>query len=274
MLAVYARKTHFRRNGIYRVFRLAFYQDILANALGVRTYTPRNIPQRGRLRLINWGCSEVPNTAADIEWVGNTPEAVATLSHKRKMFRALASANVPCLEWTTDKEAALGWQNAGHTVYARLTLQGHSGKGIVRVKAGEPLPDAPLYTKAVEGKFREYRVHVFDGEIVSVQQKKRMSDGAAQAKRIRIPDAETRAAVRTYRNGWVFCVDNVTPLSENARKIAIDAISACGAKAGATDLLTQGDKTLVIETNSAPALRSPSVKAAYTQKVQEVVAHD
>lgn len=268
MLAVYARKTHFKKSGRYGPYRLAFYQDMLAQALGTRTFTPRYTEPRPRLRLVNWGCSEKPNLPINVEWVGNTPEAVAVLGHKRKMFDAFRKAGVPALESTTDVDVANKWLEDGGTVYVRHTLQGHSGKGIERVTPGNGiLPKAPLYTKGITGKFREYRVHVFNGQVICVQQKKRMSAATMQAKGFNV-DEETRSAVRTYRNGWVFSVENITPLDDAAKKIAVDAITACGATAGATDLLTTCKLgAVVIETNSAPALRSPTVKQAYVDAI-------
>lgn len=263
MIGIYARKTHQGKR--FRVNRKEFYQDLLARDLGAPVYTPdMNIP-RGT-KLVNWGCSATAKGMPVVEWLGNDLNGVACLSHKLRMFRMLEEAEVPCLDWTTDYAQAAHWLNDRHIVYERATLQGHSGKGIRRVKPGQALKEVPLYTKAIEGKFREYRIHVFDGEVICVQQKKRMSPATMQAKGFNV-DEETRSAVRTYRNGWVFCVNNITPLDDEAKRIAVDAIKACGAKSGATDILVQDGNAIVIETNSAPALRSPTVREAYVNAI-------
>lgn len=264
MIAIYARKTHQGKR--FRANRQEFYQDLLARDLGVPVYTPdMNIP-RGT-KLVNWGCSATAKDMPVVEWLGNDLNGVACLSHKLRMFRMLDEAEVPCLEWTTDYAQAARWLNDRHVVYERATLQGHSGKGIRRVKPGQALKEVPLYTKAIEGKFREYRVHVFGGKVICMQQKKRMSAANMAAKGFHA-DEEVRAAIRTYRNGWVFCVENVTPLPEGANEIAVAAIQACHGKSGATDLLVQNGNTYVIETNSAPALRSPTVRKAYVEAIQ------
>jgi hypothetical protein len=124
-----------------------------------------------------------------------------------------------------------------------------------------------LYTKAVTGKFREYRVHFFNGEIIAVQIKRRMSAEKMQEMGIVPPDEETRSAIRVYKNGWVFCVNNVN-LSEESRDVCKQAMGAVDCTSGAVDILVQGGRTLVIETNSAPALRSPTVRAAYVAAIR------
>lgn len=161
------------------------------------------------------------------------------------------------------------WLDEGEVVYARKLLQSHSGKGLVRVKPGEVLPDAPLYTKGITGKFREYRVHFFNGKIIAVQIKRRMSAESMAERGIVPPDEETRSAVRVYRNGWVFCVNNVN-LSDRSREVCKEAMLACQAGTGCVDILVKGNEdTFVIETNSAPALRSPTVRAAYARAIRE-----
>lgn len=259
MIAIYDRKKAKRRFG-----------SILARALGMQVFTPETVQPRARLKLFNWGCSQEPALPINVEWVGNTPNAVAVLSNKRKMFRSFAAHDIPCLEWTVSKKDAEDWLDNGHVVYARRVLQGHSGEGIERVLNFVDLPDAPLYTKGITGKFREYRVHVANSKVIAVQIKRRMSADKMAEMGIVPPNEETRSAVRVYRNGWVFCVNNVN-LSDRARHVAVDAIRACGGTCGATDMLEQANgNPIVIETNSAPALRSPTVKSAYADAIREL----
>jgi hypothetical protein len=245
----------------------------LANALNLETLNSARPPtprDTGLLEMdvINWGSSEPLNPRGyDIEWIGNTPEAVKVMSNKRNMFSAFTAHNLPCLEWTTDVAVAQAWLDDNAIVYERHKLTGHSGQGIVIKRPG---PDAvacdtaaPLFTKDLGGKFREYRVHIVDSSVICVQIKRRMSTEKLVENGFQeLPEAERRI-VRTYRNGWVFCVNNFE-WPEEGQVQSLAALRACGASSGAVDIAvrTNGD-TFVIETNSAPALRSDTVLRAY-----------
>jgi len=256
MYAIYDKKKARKRFG-----------SILARKLGWPVATPESAGRTGPQLLVNWGCSEEPAPAHALVWLANTPKSVAAMSHKLKMFRRFRNQGVPCLEWTRDIDTARMWANEGG-VYARTVLQGHSGEGIVRCTDANQVPEAPLYTKAVTGKFREYRVHFYGGEIISVQIKRRMSAEKMAQNNIVPPDEDTRSAVRVYKNGWVFCVNNVN-LSDESKDICKAAMKAVGSQSGCVDILTQGNSTKVIETNSAPALRSPTVLSAYADAIKK-----
>lgn len=240
----------------------------LARALAIPVRTPDDRVGRPQ-KLINWGTSDGPEHMVVEEWAGNTPDMVGIMSHKIKMFDALANSDeqINYLRHTTDRGVAQGWLDAGYTVYERAVVQGHSGEGItVRVPGdGALVQDARLYTLGITSSFREYRVHVAFGEIICTQMKRKMSSAKMERDGI-TPDEATRMSIRTHANGWAFCVNNVIPLNQEAQDMVLAAMRACGdAQTGCVDILVTEDTNtpVVIELNSAPALRSPTVLEAY-----------
>lgn len=138
--------------------------------------------------VINWGNSNV--NVLDVvgnATILNTPSAIRLASMKTEAFAAFAASGVNTVEWTTDRAVAQGWVDTDALVYARTQLQGHSGEGIVMVhrrpetvdgvgdsfQVQDTLPNARLYTKGIRVQRREFRIHVMQGHVTYVQQKKR-----------------------------------------------------------------------------------------------------
>jgi len=148
-------------------------------------------------------------------------------SNKLSTFRALENAGVPIPDYTTDPEEALEYPK----VVARGVLNGNSGEGIVIVDTDslDRLPDAPLYTKFIPQK-AEYRVHVFNGEVISYAKKER-ADGDEPT--------ELQSIIRSHNNGWIFRKEGLRRL-ERVETIAKGAISV-GKKEG-IDLFKVADR--------------------------------
>jgi glutathione synthase/RimK-type ligase-like ATP-grasp enzyme len=147
---------------------------------------------------------------------------------------------VSCVPYTSSKEVAQGWLNEGKTVFARTT-GGQGGSGITIVRPGDSLPDKPLYTQYVK-KRKEFRVHVYDGKAIDVQEKRKRNGGES-------------SPIRSHGNGYVFCHNDVSE-PEGLRSLGAAAISAVGLPLGAVDIIYnehQG-KLFVLEANSAPGL--------------------
>ena len=269
MIALYANDTG----------RLTFARK-LARELGIATLAAGNNinrPALGEIALLNWGSSTPILTPDDgrwwVNWLGNTPTAVKRMSNKLHMFRAFRDAQVPCLEWTDNIATAREWKDAGHAVYERHVLTGHSGAGIRVVTGDMELQPCRLYTKDLGGKFREYRVHMVDGHVVCAQIKRKMSAEKIAERGFRVPEGEERRVVRTYRNGWAFCV-NGFELPESGRAVAVAAMGATWALTGAVDIAVRSNGTaVVIETNSAPALRSPTVLEGYVDALADMIGY-
>lgn len=226
----------------------------------LRPVKPELTP-KGTEIVLNWGCSKPkPNARCRIL---NKPEAVHLAVNKLRTFNKLKEAGVLIPEFTTDIEKAKEWVEDGKKVLARNKLESHSGQGIVIVKSMEELPSGyPLYVKYFR-KHHEFRVHVFNGEVIDFVEKKKR-EGA--------DEASFNKYIRSYDNGWVFCREGVV-LPDVVKAEAIKAVAALGLDFGAVDIaMGNRNKVAVFEINCAPALEGTTIekyKAALTPFVNQ-----
>lgn len=225
---------------------------------------------RGDRFVINWGCSQEPVNFRQRSLVtSNSFLSVARCVNKIATLDALGAANVPCLRYTRRHDVAEHWRDAGGKVVVRHVLNGHSGQGIEIVRRGNPVPEAPLYTEYFV-KRAEYRVHVFYGRVILIQQKRRRN-GA--------PEQEGQSdLIRTHDNGWVFTIHDLSCDTRNYRDrlsdLAIAAALAVGTNHCAVDILVNHDRletlgaepwAVVCEINSAPGLTAEASLTAWSQ---------
>jgi len=202
-------------------------------------------------RVIFWGnCG--PVTYSDK--ILNIDTHLATA--KREFFVRTGDAQDRPPYWL-DKEGAAAWltEKEGRIVFARTKLTGHSGEGVVVCRAPDDLPDAKLYTAYIRKK-AEYRIHVNTWSDNFFVQQKRKRNGASEE--------DYSALIRSYRHGWVYCSDNVDPVTTDMVHMAQRAVRNCGLDFGAVDLIvSKKDRPYVLEVNTAPALSAPSTKEFY-----------
>lgn len=163
--------------------------------------------------------------------------------NKVEQFERFQACKISCPAFTTDsaKLSELGTR----TIFARTLISATNGRGIVEFDlSNERSPAAPLYTGYIPKK-AEYRFHVFNGEVIDVQEKRK--------KRGFEEDRNTR--VRNVQNGYVYCRDNIV-LPDGAADLAIAAVSAVGYQYGAVDLIYNEKRAqcFVLEVNSRPGL--------------------
>jgi len=175
----------------------------------------------------------------------NSPEAVRKASNKLSTLRSLQDAGVGIPQWTTSKEEAKEWAR-DYNVYCRLLLTAKGGQGIIVADHPDMVYDAPLYTKAVD-VHREFRVHVFNGEVIDFTEKKKRRE------------AVHNPLIRNYDNGWVFCRQGIE-LPDNVRQGATQGVLALGLDFGAVDICTDSNGDYYIfEINTAPGLQGSSI---------------
>lgn len=230
----------------------------LSSTLGLRVRRVRsNGAYRPKLRslLINYGSNVAPawwpvNSVNTL----NPPASCAIAGNKLKAFQAFKQHNVETPEWTTDRTVANQWMTEGATVVCRTILNGHSGRGIIlaTITSTPTLPGAPLYVKYKKKK-KEFRVHVFKGQILDVSEKRRV--------RREVRPETYDGYIRNHANGWVFCRDNVVEPS-TLRPLAIAAAKACGLDFGAVDIIwnEKEDKCYVLEINTAPGIEGTTLE--------------
>ena len=213
----------------------------LATSLGVKRVRP-SYDARRRDIIINWGNS-TPPTFKSLPNDLNKPDAIALACNKVMTFKKLKFEefeHVP--EWTTKLDVACEWAEE-ERVYCRTTVTGHSGNGIVIADYRSDVVPAPLYTLATKHK-HEYRVHVFQGKVIDVQQKKRKLgyDGPS-------------TGIRNHSNGWIYARCDVNPPAV-ILEASVSAVDILGLDFGAVDIgyRERDDRAFVFEVNTAPGL--------------------
>jgi glutathione synthase/RimK-type ligase-like ATP-grasp enzyme len=243
--------------------------------LGISCVKVRNrdavLTRRGVL-TVKWG--SFPRTV-------NLPEGTVVLNdnagrqvlNKLECFRALEAAGVPTPDYTADRAVAQGWFNAHDRIYERHTLSGSGGDGIRVVRFDMPegsntLNAAPLYTKGLLGKRREYRIHVFNVDGVQrlfVQQKLRRA-GFTE-------NTSYNNLVRNLEAGWVFAHNDIQPPRTVTVDAAVAAVTALRLSFGAVDVIEMdavAGGSVVLEVNSAPGLQGATA-GFYAQAIESVL---
>lgn len=209
----------------------------------------QSLPRDRNHILINWGCSSI---APHNYRVINRPEKVYTATNKIKTFQQLRLNNIPIPMYFTDIGGATDAHRSGSTVYARHLTRSNSGKGIEVCEPGTFIPNAPLYTIGIPCK-REYRVHVFQGQVI---------DLVAKCKRN--GDTETGDYIRNHSMGYIFVRHGITipdGVRSQLSSLAISAVSALGLDFGAVDIIRSMDNQLyVLEINTAPGLTGTTLQ--------------
>jgi glutathione synthase/RimK-type ligase-like ATP-grasp enzyme len=213
--------------------------------------------------LINWGSARVPVQRYDR--IINSHAAVDRAGNKLRAFEALRG-RVSIPEFTTDHDVAEEWLGELNIVLARHDLRGHSGAGIqiydpTLIHGADEIQrfaTAPLYVQYKKKKF-EFRVHVFNGEVIDIQQKRRRAD-------LEFPRDAINSRIRSHDNGWVFCRENISfGEAEDERTVlnstAITAVQALGLDFGAVDIIynEREDQFYVLEVNTAPGLEGQTL---------------
>ena len=223
----------------------------------LRVYPNRRYQVRPNDYIINWGNSTIPTWGSPSL---NSCQAVRTCSNKQSTFLSFARDNTPMPAATDFKDVALQWISEGKKVFCRTLLTGHSGNGIVVATTPEEVVDAPLYTQEFK-RTREYRVHVFNGQVLDYQEKKRKEAAGSRY------DAD----VWNHGNDFVYARTDIT-LPACVREAAVRAIQAVGLDFGAVDVgyNHRTDECAVFEVNSAPGLFGTTLNK-YVENIHEIL---
>ena len=135
-------------------------------------------------------------------------------------------------------------------VVARKLIHASEGKGITIFVKGETPPAAPLYTEYIPKK-KEFRVHVWNGEVIDVTEKRKRT-GYTQ---------ERNTQIRNTANGYVFCRSDVVE-PDGLRALALRAVASLGRSYGAVDCIynAKRNECFVLEVNSKPGMEGLTVE--------------
>lgn len=170
--------------------------------------------------------------------------------NKLDQYKWFKANNITAPEFTTNKKTAQEWAADGTTVFARKLLGASEGKGIVIAETPGTVPDAPVFTKYIKKK-KEFRVHVFQDQVVSVVEK-RLKNGW---------DKESDSRIRNTANGYVFCHEDVVE-PKGIRELALLAAQVTPSDFKGVDIgwNEKLKKLFVIEVNSAPGIEGTNVQ--------------
>lgn len=229
----------------------------LRDALGARKVRlvgpPWNL-RRGRQRasLVVWAGTldrVVPNHVQVIK--NGTPKNKLT---QYQRFAEHLPEHSPA--FTTDRAVAQEWQRRGK-VLARQRLDGHSGQGIVEFTGTE---DARVFVRYYP-KDTELRVHVFDGRVILIAQKRRRNG------------YDSNPIIRNHANGYIYSIHLSYWLDvPRIQEIAVCAVRAVGYRWGAVDIICRRNRNpqyLVLEVNAAPGLEGRTLNA-YAQEFRNL----
>ena len=197
--------------------------------------------------IVNWGNSQWPIWWKQNIKILNWPEYVALACDKVHAFIFL-DTEVNTVPWTEIKGIAEGWLRDNrympNIVVCRESVTGKGGQGIHLARKIEELIDCPLYTLYVPKQY-EFRVHVVDGMVLDVQQKK---------KRTNVVFSGDDRYIRNHKNGWTFCRNNVVAPNEVLDQ-AKKSVKALRLDFGAVDIGWHSTYGVgVYEVNTAPGL--------------------
>lgn len=215
---------------------------------------------------MNWGCSAPiervqinPNTT-----VINNYSAVARASNKGSFFRHTFQEPVRLVPHTFNKEEADGWLAEGHKVVCRERLNSSGGQHIIvaNPEVVNATPLVPLYTKYIKSR-AEFRVHVFDGRVISWSRK------------IRNPaTTPTNWDIRSHDNGFIFARNTEVRPSDEVLAAAVACVGQLGLVFGGVDVLMKRDgSAFILEVNTAPGIEGQTAQA-YAEAVLQFISRE
>ena len=240
----------------------------------------RYVPNNNHI-VINWGVAEKPPVLLRNQnnpTIINDFNSVKIASNKMLTLEKLKEKEVPTLSFTVSKEEVRNKLNEGKKVYARKLLTGKAGKGIEIINPeNEEIPDAPLYTEYFPNDC-EYRVHIFNDEMIDAAQKKKMSK--ERARRMGIREEDRKDGVRNLKNGWSFVRKDIN-IPNKVKQVAIKGVNALDLDFGAVDIVynSESDDARILEINTAPGMKKGTTThynyvKAFASKFGEEVTED
>lgn len=226
-----------------------------------RVYADGKYRPKLRSLFINYGSSQrpfwynfVPQRAL------NDPQACFNAGNKLRAFNIFKENGLAIPDFTTSKQMAQSWLSDGDIVVCRTLLSAYGGRGIILSGGSQnrPLVDCQLYVKYKKKK-KEYRVHVFNGQVIHVAEKRRM-------RRERRPE-EFDGFIRNHANGWIFASNDVVAPADLS-SLAISGCHALNINFGAADIVwnKRENKCYLLEVNTAPGLEGVTL-SKYTKAI-------
>lgn len=193
--------------------------------------------------LVRWGCTADTGRRFPAERQINNSRAIHLVGNKKEFRRVLQAQDpgiIPETYFTTAAVPANGRfiVRPSHHAQGRQLWVAEGRRGVEEVVRRQGL-GGDFYASEFFDKEKEFRVYVFEGRVVAVAEK--------------TPGDRNKVAWNVAQGGRF---DNVRwdawPLQ--ACEVAIRAWRHSGLDFGGVDVMTRGNRALVIEINSAPSL--------------------
>lgn len=246
----------------------------IARHFGIKRIFPdRKFRPRHGDTIINWGYTSVPPVLIkNINFrIINHPDAVSISSNKLYTFLELSNAGVPVPDFFLSIEDAEEYMvKTGNMIYCRTLLTSSKGNGIVLANTPDELVECKLYTAYFKNN-KEFRVHVFNGNVIDFAQKKKMSKERMEEMNINPDDISKH--IRNLNKGWSFCRKDVI-LPEVVKNTSIEAVLALNLDFGAVDIAynSETNECKVLEINTAPGQKRPSsTHYSYIKAISEFI---
>ena len=266
----------------------------LGEALGAMVMSPDKLLKLGVVPqfILNWGLpcfsypegSHVLNHPLSTIVASNKLLTLNTLLPNQYLVEGEERINIPCVDYTTNKDLVRHWLSNGNKVVVRKLLRASQGKGIEVISEGDEVPTAPLYTKYVKHRV-EFRVHIIGDGTTLIQRKVRLTSESMNLRGITNRDMH----IRNIDNGYIYSTNltrNQETRAVNSNKlieVATDAVRLLGLDFGAVDLIVPikyakradpfidcGDP-LVLEINTAPGLGCTESLEAYVSGISQII---
>jgi glutathione synthase/RimK-type ligase-like ATP-grasp enzyme len=166
-------------------------------------------------------------------------ESLEQNTDKLQTLERLDNAGVPVPEWTTERDEIS--ETFGYPALGREE-QHTRGQDINLILQWRDayLTDGNDYFVEYVPTELEYRMHVINGEVVKIHEKRLRSEES------------NHPFIRNGETGWIFMEPRDTPPDP---QLAIDSVGALGLDFGAVDIIKGEDGSpYVLEVNSAPSL--------------------
>lgn len=223
----------------------------------------RDGPERRPDYLIRWGTRSGAGYRP-AEGVINSQSALRNNADKLDSLRQLDNAGLPVPRYTTDRDEiseTFGYPALGR---AESHTRGEDINLIMQWRDAYLTSGNDYFVEYIPTDF-EYRMHVVDGEVIKIHEKRLRSE------------ADNHPFIRNHETGWVFVEPRDEPPSE---QLAIDAVGALGMDFGAVDMIRSEDgEPYILEVNSAPSLEESNLERygdalAETVELDEVAGMD
>ena len=202
--------------------------------------------------VLRWGSTETfDRLSTRLEL--NTLDAVTNASNKLLMMQNLVGANIktPNIKFDLNNTENLDeFRDRSGNFYVRGAND--------QVRYTNTLQTGDKYVSTpIKDKKREYRVHVFNGEVIALYEK--------------IPNEEGIKLFKSFNCHFELKDASNCLLTLVDQQKCIDAVNALGLLFGGVDMVrSKGKNTYVIEVNSAPALNSTNIDR-YVDKITDYV---